>query len=148
MWDDAETGQKWKKSVLDLDCQVLLVSQFTLFANTKKGNKPDFHGAAPPVMAKELYASLVEKTRELYAKERGVTKEEALLRVQDGVFGAMMEVGIVNDGPVTFEVLSPVKETVKEVVKVAKVAKVKVPRMPAETVVQVATEKVVTEATV
>ena len=98
---------------------------------------------AAPGLARELYAKLVEKTRELYARERGVSVEEAGRRVQDGVFGAMMEVGIVNDGPVTFEVLSPAKEVVKEkVVKVARAPKVRASR---ETVVQVGTEKVLVE---
>ena len=119
MWDDpANPAQRWKKSVLDLDYQILLVSQFTLLASTKKGNKPDFHGACPPALAKDLYAALLEKTRELYVKEKGLSEERGKEVVQDGVFGAMMEVGLVNDGPVTFEVVSPPKQVptvVKEV---------------------------------
>ncbi|RPB02482.1 hypothetical protein L873DRAFT_1673095, partial [Choiromyces venosus 120613-1] len=109
VWDD-ESGGRWKRSILDLDYQVLLVSQFTLLATTKKGNKPDFHGACPPAVAKEIYASLLQKTRELYIKERRLSPEAGSTKVQDGVFGAMMEVSLVNDGPVTFEISSPMKQ--------------------------------------
>ncbi|KAA8913530.1 D-Tyr tRNAtyr deacylase-like domain-containing protein [Sphaerosporella brunnea] len=102
VWDD--DGGRWKRSVLDNGYQVLLVSQFTLLANTKKGNKPDFHGACPPVLARDMYAALLDKTRELYIKERKLPIEEGQKWVQDGVFGAMMQVALVNDGPVTFEI--------------------------------------------
>ena len=66
------------------------VSQFTLYANTKKGNKPDFHAAAKPEIARELYDYFFERVQSLYSAEK----------VKNGVFQAMMEVGIVNDGPV------------------------------------------------
>lgn len=66
------------------------VSQFTLLANTRKGNKPDFHGAAKPEEAKQLYDYFVSKVQDLYSAER----------VKNGLFQAMMEVGLVNDGPV------------------------------------------------
>jgi D-tyrosyl-tRNA(Tyr) deacylase len=68
----------------------LPVSQFTLLGRVKKGNKPDFHGAAGAEKAKELYDHFYNKVRELYVPER----------VKNGVFQAMMEVGLVNDGPV------------------------------------------------
>lgn len=68
----------------------LAVSQFTLLANTRKGNKPDFHGAAKPEEAKQLYDYFFSKLQNLYSAEK----------VKDGVFQAMMEVGLVNDGPV------------------------------------------------
>ena len=109
VWDD-EGGARWKRSVLDLNHQVLLVSQFTLLATTKKGNKPDFHGACPPAVAREVYASLLQKTRELYVQEKKLSPEAGTTKVQDGVFGAMMEVSLVNDGPVTFEISSPMKQ--------------------------------------
>ncbi|KIV81920.1 D-tyrosyl-tRNA(Tyr) deacylase [Exophiala sideris] len=93
LWPD-EDGSNWKKSVQDIEGEVLCVSQFTLFASTKKGNKPDFHGAAKPEMAKELYEYFLSKVRTLYHAER----------VRDGVFQAMMQVSLVNDGPVTLEI--------------------------------------------
>ena len=65
------------------------VSQFTLLAQIKKGNKPDFHRAAPADQAKELYDYFYAKVGELYEAER----------VKNGVFQAMMDVGLVNDGP-------------------------------------------------
>lgn len=67
------------------------VSQFTLFGSLKKGNKPDFHGAAPGDKARQLYDYFVSRIGDLYRKDR----------VKDGVFGAMMQVGLVNDGPVS-----------------------------------------------
>ena len=67
--------------------EVLCVSQFTLYGDTKKGNRPSFTGAAPPELAEPLW----EKVCELLGAERGV-------------FGAMMEVELVNDGPVTLMV--------------------------------------------
>ena len=87
-----DSGANWKRSVLDIDGEILCVSQFTLYASTKKGNKPDFHGAAGPEMARELYEYFVERVRVGYRRER----------VGDGVFGAMMQVALVNDGPVSW----------------------------------------------
>jgi D-tyrosyl-tRNA(Tyr) deacylase len=68
----------------------LSVSQFTLLASTKKGNRPDFHGAAKGEHAKELYEYFYSRLQMLYDGEK----------VKNGVFQAMMEVGLVNDGPV------------------------------------------------
>jgi D-tyrosyl-tRNA(Tyr) deacylase len=67
------------------------VSQFTLLASTKKGSKPDFHGALGGEEAKRLYQYFYQRVREGYRTER----------VKDGVFQAMMEVALVNDGPVS-----------------------------------------------
>ena len=67
-----------------------VVSQFTLLASTKKGSKPDFHGAANGEEAKELYDAFYTRIEELYDPTR----------VKNGVFKAMMQVGLVNDGPV------------------------------------------------
>lgn len=66
------------------------VSQFTLLASTKKGNKPEFHGAAKGEQAKELYDYFYSHLQLLYGEQK----------VKNGVFQAMMEVGLVNDGPV------------------------------------------------
>lgn len=70
---------------------MLCVSQFTLYATTKKGNKPDFHKSAGGALARELYEHFYEKAGELYDSSK----------VKDGVFAAMMDVGLVNDGPVS-----------------------------------------------
>jgi len=67
-----------------------VVSQFTLLASVKKGNKPDFHKSANAEKAKELYDQFFKKVQSLYQEER----------VKDGVFQAMMDVALVNDGPV------------------------------------------------
>ncbi|GAA0175303.1 esterase [Lithospermum erythrorhizon] len=75
--------------------EVLLVSQFTLYG-VLKGNKPDFHVAMASDKAKPFYTSIVEKFRKAY-------KPEA---VKDGIFGAMMNVNLVNDGPVTLHLES------------------------------------------
>lgn len=74
----------------DINGEVLCVSQFTLLASTKKGNKPDFHGALGGDEAKQLYQCFFDKVQKGYAAEK----------VKDGVFQAMMEVALVNDGPV------------------------------------------------
>ena len=66
------------------------VSQFTLLASTKKGNKPDFHGALGGEEARSLYQCFYRKVQEGYSAEK----------VKDGVFQAMMDVALVNDGPV------------------------------------------------
>ena len=81
---------KMDKSLLDIGGELLVVSQFTLYANCDKGRRPSFVGAANPELANKLYEYFVKK-----AREKGVKK------VETGKFGAMMEVGLVNDGPVT-----------------------------------------------
>lgn len=81
---------QWKKNVQDINGEVLCVSQFTLLASTKKGNKPDFHGALGGDEAKRLYQCFYEKVQEGYGFDK----------VKNGVFQAMMEVALVNDGPV------------------------------------------------
>lgn len=81
--------KKMNKSLLDYNFEVLLVSQFTLYADCKRGNRPSFTRAMPPDQAKVLYQKFVEKFKEKYSK------------VKDGVFGAMMQINLINDGPVT-----------------------------------------------
>ncbi|PQK13950.1 hypothetical protein BB8028_0004g08810 [Beauveria bassiana] len=92
LWDD-DSGGRWKKSVTDINGEVLCVSQFTLLAKTTKGTKPDFHGAANPEEARRLYQYFVQKVQAGYQADR----------VKDGRFQAMMEVSLINDGPVTLE---------------------------------------------
>lgn len=76
-------------SALDVGAEVLVVSQFTLYAATRKGRRPDFGAAASPREAEPLYERAVELFR------------ESGLRVETGQFGALMTVGIENHGPVT-----------------------------------------------
>ena len=80
---------KTNKSLADVDGQLLMVSQFTLYANCKKGNRPSFTEAGEPHRAEELYEYMVAKAR------------EQVPVVETGVFGAEMEVSLVNDGPFT-----------------------------------------------
>lgn len=77
------------RSVVDVAGEVLVVSQFTLAADVRKGNRPSFSGAADPTDAEPLFASYVE------CLKRDVPV------VREGVFGANMQVSLVNDGPVT-----------------------------------------------
>ena len=78
------------KSVVDEDGEVIVVSQFTLHASTKKGNRPSYIRAAPPEIAIPLYEKFIAELEELLKKPVGT-----------GEFGAMMNVSLVNDGPVT-----------------------------------------------
>jgi len=80
---------KFDRSVLDVGASVLVVSQFTLIADTAKGNRPSFSGAAPPELAEPFYERFCSSLRAF-----GVI-------VETGVFGARMRVELANDGPVT-----------------------------------------------
>lgn len=95
-----EDGQgAMNKSLLDVGGDVIVVSQFTLHASTKKGNRPSFIKAARPEQAIPLYEHFV-----------GTLEQEIGKTVQKGVFGAMMDVALVNDGPVTISIDSKRKE--------------------------------------
>jgi D-tyrosyl-tRNA(Tyr) deacylase len=85
----ADEQGKMNRSVADIDGQLLVVSQFTLYGDTRKGRRPSFVEAAPPEIAIPLYERFVELLR---ASGRPV---------ETGEFGAMMDVELVNDGPVT-----------------------------------------------
>ena len=85
-----DENDKMNKSILDIQGEMLIVSQFTLCGNCKKGTRPSFDGSAPPEIADKLYENFVEKI-----KSHGIN-------VGTGKFGAMMDVALINDGPVTF----------------------------------------------
>jgi len=85
----ADESSNFSLSALDTRGDILIVSQFTLLADTRKGRRPDFTAAAPPDLAKELYESFVEQVR------------STGLKVETGLFQEHMLVEIYNDGPVT-----------------------------------------------
>ncbi len=85
-----DENEKMNLSIADVDGEILVISQFTLCADIKKGNRPSFTTAAPPDYANELYEYFISQL-----KENGIRK------VEHGQFGADMKVDIQNDGPVT-----------------------------------------------
>lgn len=84
-----DENEKMNRSLTDVGGQLLIVSQFTLYANCKKGNRPSFTGAGAPDQAERLYEQFVERAR------------QDVPHVETGRFGAMMQISLVNDGPFT-----------------------------------------------
>lgn len=91
----ADENDKMNRSLLDIGGELLIVSQFTLYGDARKGRRPSFVQAMEPVQAERLYEEFIAR-----ARARGVA-------VQTGKFGAMMQIELVNDGPVTLMLESP-----------------------------------------
>jgi D-tyrosyl-tRNA(Tyr) deacylase len=87
---------KMNLSLKEIDGEVLIISQFTLYGNTSKGNRPNFMDAARPEFAIPLYEEYIKKMKFFLGESK----------VKTGIFSAMMEVTIVNDGPVTIMIES------------------------------------------
>ena len=85
-----DSAGRMNRSLMDIDGELLVVPQFTLAADTRRGNRPGFSSAAPPKQGEALFQALLEELRRCYRK------------VHSGQFGAHMTVSLVNDGPVTF----------------------------------------------
>ncbi|MBE6602297.1 MAG: D-tyrosyl-tRNA(Tyr) deacylase [Ruminococcaceae bacterium] len=96
-----DENDKMNRSVKDIDGEMLVISQFTLLANYRHGNRPDFMASAKPQEAQRLY----EYFKTLAARE--------LRRVESGIFGAHMEVSLLNNGPVTIVMDSEVLKSKK-----------------------------------
>ena len=87
-----DENEKMNHSILDIEGEMLIVSQFTLCGDCKKGTRPSFDKSAPPQIANELYEYFIIQVKSFN------------IPVQTGKFGAMMDVELINDGPVTFMV--------------------------------------------
>jgi len=95
----ADSEGNMNKSILDVDGNILLISQFTLHAKTKKGNRPSFIRAANPEIAIPLYEEMVEQLNIDLDK-----------KIETGKFGAMMDIQLINSGPVTIIIDSKNKD--------------------------------------
>jgi len=91
----SDEAGKMNLSLTQVRGEMLVVSQFTLYGDCRKGKRPSYAAAAPPEQAVELYEDFIEAVR-----KQGIS-------VQQGIFGAMMQVELLNDGPVTLIVDSP-----------------------------------------
>ncbi len=86
-----DDNEKMNLSVADVDGEVLIISQFTLYGDSQKGNRPSFTDAAKPVFAIPIYQKFIDRMKKNLGDEK----------IKTGIFGAMMQVKIINEGPVT-----------------------------------------------
>ncbi len=91
-----DSNNKMNLSLKDVNGEILIISQFTLYGNAQKGNRPSFTESAKPEIANDLYEKFIARVKENIVEKKVLT----------GIFGASMEVKIVNDGPVTILVES------------------------------------------
>lgn len=84
-----DENDKMNLSLRDIEGELLVISQFTLYGDVRKGMRPSFTASADPKIGEEMYLSFIHKAR------------ESGLRVEEGIFGAHMDVELINDGPVT-----------------------------------------------
>lgn len=89
LFDSDEGTSRWQKSVVEIGGEILVISQFTLYGDCRKGRRPSFDASAAPKLAEDLYNYFVVKL------------QASGLKVETGRFGAKMQVSIENDGPVT-----------------------------------------------
>lgn len=94
----SDKNDRMNLSIIDISGEILVISQFTLYADTRKGNRPSFIRSGEPELAKQLYQEYISALR----------RELSDTRVQTGTFGASMEVKIINDGPVTIELTTDI----------------------------------------
>jgi len=92
----SDENDKMNLSLKDINGEMLIISQFTLYGDARKGNRPSFTESANPELANNLYEKFIERVKENIGNEK----------VKTGIFQAMMEVKIINDGPVTIMVES------------------------------------------
>lgn len=95
-----DENEKLNKSITDINGEMLIISQFTIYGDCRKGNRPSFTEAANAELGNKLYQEFVECTSAIIGAEK----------VKTGIFGAMMSVEIINDGPVTLIVSSESEE--------------------------------------
>lgn len=94
----SDENDKMNLSIKDVNGEMLIISQFTLYGDARKGNRPSFTESAKPELANYLYEKFIERIKENIGSEK----------VKTGIFQAMMEVTIINDGPVTILVESKI----------------------------------------
>lgn len=95
-----DENDKMNLSVKDVNGEILIISQFTLYGDAQKGNRPGFTDAAKPEIAVPLYENFIERLKSNIGNDK----------VKTGIFGAMMKVKIINDGPVTIIIESKQRE--------------------------------------